>query len=466
MELEFYGAAGGNVTGSCHILRFGGKTVLFDCGLMQGGKKQKKMNREDFSFDASTIDAVILSHAHIDHSGRMPLLVKRGFSGTIHTQNATVELCEVLLKDSAKLAGYDAKYRNKKIKKKGNNEPLVEPLYTEEDVNKTLKNFIGHKYREWFTVLPNLKVRLQDAGHILGSAIVEAEITENNVTKKLVFTGDLGQFNTPILEDPTLIDTADVVLMESTYGNREHREREQTIVEIGEVIKKARAGKGNILIPAFSVGRTQEILYHFVEHFDDWGLKDWKIYLDSPMAIEASKIYWEFKHLHDSATKKLLGDFNDKIPLPNYERSVTADESKELNKIKYGAIFIAGSGMCSGGRIMHHLRYNLHKPQTHVLIVGYQANGTLGRRLVNGEEKVKIHGDWIEVNANIHTVGGLSAHADRSDLTYWLKNIKGKPKVYLVHGEIESQQGLKQYIKQELDLDAVCCLEAGEVIKL
>ncbi len=466
MELEFYGAAGGNVTGSCHILRFDGKMVLFDCGLMQGGKKLKEKNKEDFSFNSKEVDAMILSHAHIDHSGRIPLLVKRGFTGEIYTQNATVELCEVLLKDSAKLAGYDAKYQNKKIKKKGGNEPLVEPLYTEEDVNETLKHFVGHKYNEWFEVLPGLKVRLQDAGHILGSAIVEAKITENGITKKLVFSGDLGQFNTPILEDPSLIDDADVVLVESTYGNREHRERNKTIVEIGEVIKAAKAGKGNILIPAFSIGRTQEILYHFVEHFDDWGLKDWKIYLDSPMAIEASKIYWEFNHLHDSATKKLLGNFKDKIPLPNYERSVSAAESKELNKIESGAIFIAGSGMCSGGRIMHHLRYNLHKPQTHILIVGYQANGTLGRRLVNGEEKVKIHGDWIDVNANIHTVGGLSAHADCSDLTYWLKNIKGNPKIYLVHGEIESQQGLKEHLKQEINADVTCCLEAGEIVQL
>ncbi len=461
MQLEFYGASNGNVTGSCHILRFGGYTVLFDCGMIQGGKKEAERNREPFPFDVENVDAVILSHAHIDHSGRLPLLVKRGFAKKIHTQNATVELCEILLKDSAKLAEYDAMRYNRRHK----DGPKRQPLFTADDAEQCLQYFVGHRYDESFEVLPGLKITFQDAGHILGSAIVEAEISENGMNKKIVFSGDIGQFNTPILKDPTLIEKADVVLMESTYGGRRHRERDLTIAEIGEVIQAARAGKGNIIIPAFSIGRSQELLYHFVEHFDDWKLHNWRIYLDSPMAIEASKIYWEFKHLHDKAAKRLLGHFGDKIPLPNYARTVTADESKQLNQIDSGAIFIAGSGMCNGGRIVHHLRHNLHRPESHILIVGYQANGTLGRRLVNREEKVKIFGEWIPVRAQIHTVGGLSAHADQEDLLHWLKGFNTDPRVYLVHGERESQEAFIKYAKTQLDL-TISHPDLGELIDL
>lgn len=461
MQLEFYGASGGDVTGSCHILRYNNYTVLFDCGMIQGGKKAVQRNHEPFPFEVKSIDAVILSHAHIDHSGRLPLLVKRGYTGKIYTQNATVELCEILLKDSAKLAEYDAARYNRKNKDK----PQRKPLFTTEDVDNTLPQFIGYRYQQPFEPLPGLTITFQDAGHILGSAIVEAEIREKNQTKKLVFSGDIGQFNTPILEDPTFIKSADAIIMESTYGGRRHRERNLTIDEIGEVIQAAHAGKGNIIIPAFSIGRSQELLYHFVEHYEQWKLHHWAIYLDSPMAIEASKIYWEFKHLHDVAAKRLLGNFGDKIPLPNYQRTVSAEASKQLNEIPYGAIFIAGSGMCNGGRIMHHLHHNLHRKENHIMIVGHQAHGTLGRRLVDGDKRVKLFGEWIPVNAQIHTVGGLSAHADQEDLIRWLKGFNNNPQVYLVHGEHESQQQLIDHAKKQLDL-TVTAPAAGDRITL
>lgn len=449
MQLEFYGASNGDVTGSCHILRFADYTVLFDCGMIQGGKKEVQRNREPFPFGAENVDAVILSHAHIDHSGRLPLLIKQGFNKNIYTQNATVDLCEILLKDSAKLAEYDAQRYNRKNKGK----PQRQPLFTAEDAENCLKQFVGYRYNESFEPLLGLKITFQDAGHILGSAIVEAEITENGNTKKLVFSGDIGQFNSPILEDPTLIKHADIVIMESTYGGRRHRERDLTIQEIGEVIQSAHAGQGNIIIPAFSIGRSQELLYHFVEHYDDWNLQNWKIYLDSPMAIEASKVYWSFKHLHDRAAKHLLGNFGDKIPLPNYRRTVTADESRQLNEIPSGAIFIAGSGMCNGGRILHHLHHNLHRKENHVMIVGHQAYGTLGRRLVDGEKRVKMFGEWIPVNAQIHTVGGLSAHADQEDLLRWLSAFESNPEVYLVHGERDSQEEFIKYAQKRLNLN-------------
>lgn len=461
MQLEFYGASNGDVTGSCHILRFGDYTVLLDCGMIQGGKQATERNRQPFPFDAADIDAVILSHAHIDHSGRLPLLVKRGFSGNIHTQNATIELCDILLKDSAKLAAYDAKRYNRKHK----NEAQRKPLFTADDVDHTLPLFVGHRYEETFEALPGLSITFRDAGHILGSAMVEVQISEGEISKTLVFSGDVGQFDTPILEDPTFIEHADLIIMESTYGGRRHRERDLTIEEIGEVIENAKADSGNILIPAFSIGRTQEILYHFVEHYDDWGLDHWKIYLDSPMAIEASKIYWEFRHLHDKAARYLLGNYGDKIPLPNYRRTVTADESKALNEIESGSIFIAGSGMCNGGRIMHHLHHNLHRRENHVMIVGYQAHGTLGRRLVDGDERVKLFGDWVEVNAQIHTVGGLSAHADQADLVRWLQGFKNDPRIYLVHGERESQDAFIEYAQKTLDL-TISHPDIGEIVNL
>lgn len=451
MELEFYGASSGEVTGSCHILRVNNQTILLDCGLIQGGKKQEVRNHEPFPFDASQIDAVVLSHAHIDHSGRLPLLVKRGFTGKIHTHNATVDLCHILLSDSASLAESEAERENKKNKGKG--KPVAVPLYTIADAEETERHFVGHKYDEWFEVANGLKVRFQDAGHILGSAIVEMIISEAGETRKVVYSGDIGQFDTPILQDPTFIDEADMVFMESTYGGRIHRDRNETIKEIGEIIAAAKAGKGNILIPAFSIGRTQEVLYHCVEHYQEWGLENWKIYLDSPMAIKASKVYWEFDHLHDMAAKRLLGDFSDRIPLPNYHHSLSTQDSQKLNEIKSGAIFIAGSGMCNGGRILHHLRHNIYREQSHIIFVGYQAEGTLGRRIVDGAKTIKMFGDELAVKAQIHTVGGLSAHADQHDLTKWLSRFSGKPKLFLVHGERESQETFKAHIEKTLEWD-------------
>ncbi|MPV85653.1 MBL fold metallo-hydrolase RNA specificity domain-containing protein [Ostreibacterium oceani] len=461
MKIEFYGAASGTVTGSCHILHVGQHKILLDCGLIQGSRQAFEQNREPFPFEPSAIDAVILSHAHIDHSGRLPRLVKEGYHGTIHTHNATVDLCEILFKDSAKLAQYDAERYNKKNKGK---RPLY-PLYDLSDVDDTLKKFNGHSYQAWFEPLAGIKVRFHDAGHILGSAIVELIINEDGNEKTIVFSGDIGQFNSPILQDPTLLEKADIVLMESTYGGREHKARENTYTEIGEIIASASADQGNILIPAFSVGRTQEILYQLVEHYDEWQIDNWATYLDSPMAIEASKVYWDFKHLHDNDAKRLLGDFGNKIPLPNYKRTVTPAESKHLNTIESGCIFIAGSGMCNGGRIIHHLRHNITRPECHVIIVGYQAGGTLGRRLVNGEKRIKMFGEWLEVKAQIHTVGGLSAHADQADMFKWLSHFKTKPDVYLVHGEDDSRQAFKDHVEQHTDL-TVHCPVAGDVVML
>jgi len=441
MKLEFFGAAA-EVTGSCHILHVNGKKVLLDCGLIQGSRRDEERNRDPFPFDASKIDAVVLSHAHLDHCGRLPLLVKRGFKGPVFAQEASCELVAILLADAAHLAERDAEYRSRKTGKR------VKPLYTLIEGEQVIRQLRGRKYREAFKVLKGVKARFRDAGHILGSCAVEVWVEDGGVERKIVFSGDLGQYDTPILKDPEPIDRADVVLMESTYGARRHRDREQTVAELGEILTSARSSKGNILIPAFSIGRSQEIMYQLGKHYEEWELARFRIFLDSPMAIEASKVYWEYTHLYDEEATRLRLENGGMPLLPNLTLSRASDDSMAINHIRSGAIVIAGSGMCNGGRIIHHLKHNLDREETQVLITGYQANGSLGRRLVNREDTVRIHGKTIPVRASIHTVGGLSAHGDQDDLARWYENMENRPPVYLVHGEVDSQEAFSKYLRK------------------
>lgn len=439
MNIEFFGAAG-EVTGSCHILRVGGKTILLDCGLIQGSRKDEERNHDPFPFEASHIDAVVLSHAHLDHCGRLPLLVKRGFRGPIFVQEAAGELAAILLADAAHLEERDAEYQSRKT---GRN---IKPLFTLEDGETVMRQLKGMKYRQRFSVVPGVEVCYRDAGHILGSCAVEVFLSEGGRQRKLVFSGDLGQYGTPILKDPECIDSADYVLMESTYGNRRHREREDTIREIGEILSDVRAGSGNVLIPAFAIGRTQEILYLLGKHYQEWELDRFQVFLDSPMAIETSKVYWDYPHLYDEEATKLHRE-NDGMPLlPNLKLSRSSEDSIAINRIRSGAIIIAGSGMCNGGRIVHHLKHNLPDRRNHVMIVGFQAYGSTGRRLVDGEASVRIHGQDVPVNARIHTVGGLSAHGDQDDLARWYECMSNRPPVWLVHGERESQYAFRDYL--------------------
>ena len=412
--------------------------MLFDCGLVQGGRQHHERNREPFPFDAASIDAVILSHAHIDHSGRLPLLVERGFTGPIYLQATTARLCAILLQDSASLAFADAERENRRRAR--TDLPRVDPLYTLESVKQTLRQFVTLDYLERAEVFPGFSIRFVDAGHILGSASVEAWIDAGGVQRKLVFSGDLGQYGTPILKDPARLTTADLVLMESTYGDRLHRSRDETVREFEQVLKIADQRRGNVLIPAFSVGRTQEILHLLATHYDKWKLARWKVFLDSPMAIRTSEIYWDTPELHDPGGMP---------PLPNLVLSETAEDSQRINRIEAGAIIIAGSGMCEGGRIVHHLKHNLWRPECHVVIVGYQAIGTRGRQLVDGNTYVRIHQENVRVRARIHTVGGLSAHGDQDDLMRWYGSFNPKPTVYLVHGEPEAAEKLARRLREE-----------------
>ena len=441
MHLELFGAAG-EVTGSCHILHVGGRRVLLDCGMIQGGRKAEARNRDPFPFTPAEVDAVVLSHAHIDHSGRLPLLVKRGFNGPIYAHPATRDFGWIMLKDSASLGERDAENENRKRARKGLKR--IEALYNEADAEQACMQMQAVPYGQAQQVVPGVEITFRDAGHIMGSCIVEVAIEENGVKRKLVFSGDLGQYGTPILNDPESIAEADLVMMESTYGGRQHRDRAETIAEIAEIIAEADHHRGNVMIPAFAVGRSQELLYQFSKHYDDWQLGRWKIYLDSPMAIEATDVYRRYPQLYDVEATRLHERSQQARLLPNLGMSRSADESRRINQIESGVIVIAGSGMCTGGRILHHFKHNLWRPECQVIIVGYQARGSLGRRLVDGHDYVRIHHETIKVRAKIHTVGGLSAHGDQADMIRWYEGFASRPPVCLVHGEPDAAEAFSE----------------------
>lgn len=449
-KLTFYGAIEG-VTGSAYLLQTNDSQILLDCGLYQGGRKEEAHNKERFPFDVRQLDAVVLSHAHLDHSGRLPKLIVDGYNGPIHMTHSTSELLEVLLKDSASLQKSDAEWENKRRRRSGKSE--VEPLYTHEDVEATLSLCEGHHYRERFSVVDGVEVCFRDAGHILGSSIVEVFISEGGEEKKLVFSGDLGNSCAALLSDPEVVAEADLLLLESTYGDRNHRPMDETLDEFEQIIEDASKNGGNILIPSFAVGRTQEIIFRLGQLYQKGKLRQQAVYLDSPMAIAVTEIYHRYQDVYNTedaaaihqGKKSSLHTF---LPVLRYSNSTA--ESMALNKIQSGAIIIAGSGMCTGGRIRHHFKHNLWKNTAHVIIVGYQAMGTPGRALVDGSKVFRIGGDEIAVRATIHTLGGFSAHASQSQLLDWLNNFKqSKPRLFLVHGEADTKETFQQFLGGE-----------------
>ena len=434
MRVLFHGAAG-EVTGSMHLVEAAGKRVLLDCGLCQGSAEMEASNADPFPFEVASIDALVVSHAHIDHIGRVPLLVKRGFRGPIFAQQATAELMPIMLLDSASLAESDAERFNRR---RGHGEPERQPLYTKDDVADAMARVRPLAYDTRDAILDGIDIAFHDAGHILGSSIVELWADG----KKLVFSGDLGPTGTPILRDPTPIRQADLVLMESTYGDRNHRDRAETIEELGRILDGAWRDGGNVLIPAFAVGRSQELLYWFAKYWDEWNMSRWQVFLDSPMAGKVVQVYGRHHGLFDDDAKAVWRDAPNPFKLPNLHVTAGTDESMAINRIQRGAIVIAGSGMANGGRILHHLRQNIGRREAHVVFVGYQAVGTLGRRLVDGAKWVRIHGRDHRVNASMHTVGGLSAHADQRGLLDWFGHFDPKPQLALVHGEDKAREAL------------------------
>ena len=435
-QLSFYGATG-QVTGSCYLLETQQHRILLDCGMFQGSKETEKQNTIDFPFNPSSIDAVVLSHAHLDHCGRLPKLLKDGFKGPVFLTDASFPLLELMLKDAVHLQTRDIEWENKRRERSG--KELLEPLYELNHVEDLLKLRQPIAYNKETIILAGISLSFHDAGHILGSAIVRLHITDENETKTLVFSGDLGNPNSPLLRDPTLLTQADVLLLESTYGDRNHKPLEHTLDELSDTLAAADKNGGNVIIPAFSVGRTQDLIYWLGKLQRQGKLPQKQIYIDSPMAISASEIY--------AANTALFNvddpEFSKTAPhgwhawLKGLIYSQSAEESMAINRIAGGAIIIAGSGMCNGGRIRHHLKYNLWRRNAHILIVGFQAEGTLGRMLVDGNKKyIKILGAEVKVEAKIHTLGALSAHADQSQLLDWASHFKApKPKLYLVHGE-------------------------------
>ena len=454
MRIYFYGAAK-FVTGSNHLIETkNGEKFLLDMGLFQGSKQQEEMNFMDLPYDPSEIDFLLLSHAHIDHSGRIPKLVKEGFRGKIYCTPATRGLAEIMLKDSAHIQESDAEWENKKRERKGL--AAIEALYTEDDVEAAMNLFDTHYYGEVFDVSPNIKVRFKDAGHILGSAIVEIWIKEDDSTAKLVFTGDLGVKGHTLIREPDFIEEADYLIMESTYGNSVHSKYSDSLEGLMQTIEDVTSDGGTVIIPSFAVGRTQEIIYELNKQYESkhGGAKNpIPFYVDSPLAVNATKVFMQNTSiLHDEA-QALIRKGDNIFEFPNLYYTKTIEESKELNANTSPKVIISASGMATGGRVVHHLKHNLWNPKNAVIFVGYQAQGTAGHIIKSGVESVKLAGEWIANKAQVYDMPGFSAHADKDYLMYWLGGYKRKPKrIFLVHGETDEMYPLKNLIESDLGI--------------
>ncbi|QXM06602.1 MBL fold metallo-hydrolase RNA specificity domain-containing protein [Crassaminicella indica] len=457
MRIEFLGAAK-VVTGSNYLITTNKYKILLDCGMFQGSKQLEKLNFEDFAFNPAEIDFLILSHAHIDHSGRIPKLVKDGFKGKIVTTKATKDLCNLMLIDSGHIQEADALWENNKRKRAGL--PFIEPLYTAEDAKISLNYFDAYLYDQIIELNEDITVRFKDAGHILGSSIIELWVTENNKTAKIVFTGDLGIKNKPILKNPELIEEADYLIIESTYGNRLHEKQEERTKELISIINKTALRGGTVIIPSFAINRTQELIYtlnKYYEHTDELeAFMKVPIYIDSPMAISATQVYRNNSYCFDDETKKLILSGEDPFQFENLYYVNSQQESMRLNSQSYPKVIISASGMCTAGRIRHHLKHNLWKKNNSVVFVGYQAEGTLGRQLKEGAKKVRLLGEKISVEAEIYSIEGFSGHADQKDLLDWLKGFKKLPKrIFVVHGEEESAKTFAALIKEKFNVQTI-----------
>lgn len=458
MDIQFLGAVE-SVTGSCHLIRYKDKNILLDCGQFQGSKREEEMNFGCFDFAPADIDYVFLSHSHIDHCGRIPLLVKRGFKGEIICSKPTYDLCQIMLIDSAHIHESEAEWKNRKAARAGRK--MVEPLYTQSDAMDSLKYFKPVLYNQMIEVNEDITVRFNDAGHILGSSIIEMWFKTSTGTDKLVFTGDLGMKEKPILDDPTIIESADYVIIESTYGDRIHEKVDQRIDELIDIILKTTSRGGTVVIPSFAVGRTQEIIYELNRYYESNTqiankLKNIPVYIDSPLATKATEVFKINSHVFDEEAKNFIKSGDNPLEFVNLHFTESAEESKALNFSKEPKIIISASGMCEAGRIRHHLKHNLWRKESSIVFVGYQAMNTLGRKLTDGEKQVRLFGEDITVEAEIYDLDGFSGHADKNGLLEWLSGLTKKPKkVFIVHGEPEVKINFKKEIEQKLGYDCI-----------
>ena len=465
MKIQFCGATTG-VTGSCHLITTAHHKVLLDCGQFQGGKAQEELNYEPFPFDPAEVEYVILSHAHIDHCGRIPLLVKRGFKGQIYCTDATADLLDIMLKDSGHIHEQEAEWQNRKNVRAGR--PAVEPLYTELEAEESLKFVKPVLYDQLIELNDEMRVCFNDAGHILGSGEIELFVSEQEEgtdrvhTSKIVFSGDLGVMHRPILRNPTIIKKADYIIMESTYGNRNHPDNSMDVNNLVDIICETAARGGNTVIPSFAVGRTQELIFELNKIYENLQdprqkkLADLKIYVDSPMASAATEIFKKNAQVFDEETKDYISKGDNPLEFANLKFTQSTEESQWLNIDKEPKVIISASGMCEAGRIRHHLKHNLWDARNSIIFVGYQAEGTLGRCLIEGQKEVTLFGEKIQVNAKIYNLEGFSGHADMDGLIGWLKGFQKPPKqLFLVHGEPEVKIEFAKTIKERVGFDAI-----------
>ena len=463
MKITFLGATK-TVTGSNYLVEAAGKRFLVDCGMWQGKAELEEQNKEDFNYDPAQIDFMLLTHAHIDHSGRIPKLYNEGFKGPIYAHKATCDLCALMLPDSGHIQEMENEWKNRKRVRKGEKE--VPPLYTAEEAAKCLEIFQEVQYDEIIEITKDIQVRFNDAGHMLGSSIIELWVTEDGKTTKTVFTGDLGNNDIPLLGEPTMIETADTLVMESTYGSRLHIRNDEKATMFLDIVSQTLDNGGTVVIPSFAVGRTQEILYEINKLKDIIKDEEYKrkyktlmkasVYVDSPLAISATEVFRENTYLFDDEVKEEIMKGDNPLEFPGLEFTRTADESKALNEDPRPSIIISASGMCEVGRIKHHLKHNLWNPKSTILFVGYQAPGTLGYNIVNGAKKVKIFGEEIAVNARVEYIEGYSGHADQQGLMNFVYSFIKKPKnIFLVHGEPESQEVLKEKLETETNIPVI-----------
>lgn len=447
MRISFHGAAH-NVTGSCFLVEAKDKRILVDCGLYQGKRDLDEENRNEFGFDPASIDALLLTHAHLDHCGRIPLLGKQGFTGQVICTAPTRDLARLVMLDSARIQEEEANYRNYKSSKKKKHYQPVEPLYNTLDALDSLNHFVGiAAFTKAAEIYPGIHATFYDAGHILGSAFILLEVEEAGNRRRLLFSGDLGYDNRVILQDPSPPPKADVVVMESTYGDRLHKKLAPSVEELYQAINATISRNGNVLIPSFALERTQEILYYLREGLEQGILPgNLQVYLDSPMAINATRIFQRHRDCLDEGTWQVIHSGKDPFEFPGLHIVRDTSESMSLKNVQ-GSVIIAGSGMCTGGRIRHHLRHNIWREEAAVIFVGFAALGTPARRIIDGAETVRIFQEEIEVNADIYTIGGFSAHADQEELLKWHARTGSPVQTFLVHGEEKAMETLAGHLQ-------------------